>query len=103
MYCSSGTGADMTETHHGKGMLMHAVQNHVESFNAFLEHGLETVLQELGTTEAGEITGVCVPEKRGPPFGWFALVFPSKPKNGVHRLREKLGGAWSGRNKRRLF
>ncbi|CAJ1425764.1 unnamed protein product [Effrenium voratum] len=41
----------MTETHHGKGMLMHAVQNHVESFNAFLEHGLETVLQELGTTE----------------------------------------------------
>eukprot|EP00931_Biecheleriopsis_adriatica_P118111 TRINITY_DN93574_c0_g1_i1.p1 TRINITY_DN93574_c0_g1~~TRINITY_DN93574_c0_g1_i1.p1 ORF type:complete len:1268 (-),score=228.21 TRINITY_DN93574_c0_g1_i1:51-3854(-) len=37
--------------HHGRGMLMQAVQNHVLSFNSFVEHGLLEVPAEMDSLE----------------------------------------------------
>ncbi|CAE8597999.1 unnamed protein product, partial [Polarella glacialis] len=44
-------GLQAKTRHHGKGMLKQAVQNHVESFNAFLDSGLDRIVECMSPIE----------------------------------------------------
>ncbi|CAE7193248.1 POLR1B, partial [Symbiodinium necroappetens] len=74
----SGT---VESAHHGRGMLSHAVQNHVASFNSFLDHGLDRMVEGLPSTEVEPVEDDGTGESL---IVYLSELLISKPVNRAH-------------------
>ncbi|CAE7904574.1 acr-2 [Symbiodinium microadriaticum] len=79
--CMAGTSAESKAAHHGRGMLSHAVQNHVASFNSFLDHGLDRMVEGLPSTEVEPVEDDGTGESL---IVYLSELLISKPVNRAH-------------------